>query len=451
MVNSIKRKLLWGSVWTIGGFGISQVMRLATNIVLTRLLAPEVFGIMTIVNSLRTGFELLSDVGISQNIVQSRSGAEPDFFNTAWTIQLIRGLLLWLASIIAAPLIAKFYGIPVLGAIFPVIGLIFVIVGLGSTSVFLLQKQMLVAKRNAFDVFFEFVSAVAHIVAALLNPTIWALVFGGIFAAAMRAVGTHFLIRGVRNRIHFSRKHLGEILGFGKWVFIASLIYFMSGYIDRLYFGSAIPLAMLGVYGIARTLADAASMLASRLMNLIVFPYVSSAKDFPRSELREKIGKIRFRMILLAAVGAASVASSSEFIVQLLYDSRYWDAAWMLPLLCIGSWFAIVSNLNESALLGFGKPMYSAMANTAKLGFLIFGLPLALGSYGMIGAVTVIMLSELVRYVPVVIGARREHFGFVFQDLAATVMMLMTIGVLDVVRWTLDISTITSGLGGPSW
>ena len=49
--------LLKGAVWTIGAYGLGQVLRLATNIFLARLLAPELFGIMLIVDSLRLGIE----------------------------------------------------------------------------------------------------------------------------------------------------------------------------------------------------------------------------------------------------------------------------------------------------------------------------------------------------------------------------------------------------------
>ena len=77
--------------WTIAPYAATQLMRLLTNIVLARLLAPELLGIMVIVNGVRTGVALLTDLGIAQSIVVNRNGDNPDFYNTAWTINLIRG------------------------------------------------------------------------------------------------------------------------------------------------------------------------------------------------------------------------------------------------------------------------------------------------------------------------------------------------------------------------
>src|SRR5665213_3405929 len=101
--------LLRGTAWTLGAFGVSQGLRLVTNVALARLLAPELFGIMVIVNSIRIGIELISDVGIGQNIVHNTDAEKPDFYNTAWTLQLIRSVVLWIVFSAAAIPIAHFY------------------------------------------------------------------------------------------------------------------------------------------------------------------------------------------------------------------------------------------------------------------------------------------------------------------------------------------------------
>jgi hypothetical protein len=51
-----------------------------------RQLAPQIFGLMVEVNGLRTGIELLTDVGVEQNIVHNEKGLEDEFFNTAWIV-----------------------------------------------------------------------------------------------------------------------------------------------------------------------------------------------------------------------------------------------------------------------------------------------------------------------------------------------------------------------------
>ena len=85
-------RLLKDSLATVGAYGVMQALRIATTILLTRLLAPELFGIMVIVNTWRSGVELMSDVGLGPNIIYNKNAELPEFYNTAWSLQIIRGL-----------------------------------------------------------------------------------------------------------------------------------------------------------------------------------------------------------------------------------------------------------------------------------------------------------------------------------------------------------------------
>ena len=66
-----------GMSWTVVTYGLAQFVRLVAVIILTRLLTPELFGIMAIVNSVRTGIDLISDVGFGQSLVQNKNAERP--------------------------------------------------------------------------------------------------------------------------------------------------------------------------------------------------------------------------------------------------------------------------------------------------------------------------------------------------------------------------------------
>ena len=76
---SLKRRVINAGVWSIGGYGLSQAIRFGSNLLLTRLLAPELFGVMSIATVIMGGLSMLSDVGLRQNIIQSRRGHETLF------------------------------------------------------------------------------------------------------------------------------------------------------------------------------------------------------------------------------------------------------------------------------------------------------------------------------------------------------------------------------------
>src|SRR5689334_22026434 len=60
----VKRAAVSSAVWTIGGFALLQILRFGSNLILTRLLAPDIFGVMALVNLFIIGLHMFSDFGI---------------------------------------------------------------------------------------------------------------------------------------------------------------------------------------------------------------------------------------------------------------------------------------------------------------------------------------------------------------------------------------------------
>jgi O-antigen/teichoic acid export membrane protein len=83
-----------------------------------------------------------------------------------------------------------------------------------------------------------------------------------------------------------------EILNFGKWIFVSSVVYFLSVNFDKLYLGGVVPLNMLGVYGIARAISDLLGNLVARLGNYVLFPFIVSHSQMPRADLRAQLAPL---------------------------------------------------------------------------------------------------------------------------------------------------------------
>ena len=101
----------------------------------------------------------------------------------------------------------------------------------------------------------------------------------------------------------------------------------------------------------------------------------------------------------------------------------------------------MLSNINESTLIGFRKPSYGASSSAVKFGLLLIGLPLAFLKYGIVGAIIFVVVSEVLRYVTLSIGQVRERFSFVAQDLAITLSMLGLVGLWEWLRSALGLGT----------
>ena len=192
------------------------------------------------------------------------------------------------ALIVAAP-VSLFYQSPILVYVLPLSGFGIVLSGFTSVSLHLLQKRMQMVKLNAFEMVMSAVSSAAHILFAWISPTVWGLAFGGLISSAATMLGSYFLLSSVKQRFQFSRRYSRDILGFGKWIFVSSIVFFLSTNFDRLYFAKIVPLNILGVYGIARSISELVGLLVWRIGNYVLFPLIASHALMPRADLREQL------------------------------------------------------------------------------------------------------------------------------------------------------------------
>ena len=114
-LGTFKARVLQAGGWIVAGFVLGQALRFAGNLVMTRLLVPEMFGVMALATMVMYGLALFSDLGLRQAIVQSRRGREAAFLNTAWALQIARGFAVWGGALVLSMILifAKDMGIDV--------------------------------------------------------------------------------------------------------------------------------------------------------------------------------------------------------------------------------------------------------------------------------------------------------------------------------------------------
>lgn len=433
-MSSLKKLAIRGAVWTLVGYGLSQSLRLGANLILTRLLIPEMFGLMALVNVFILGLTLFSDIGIGPSIIQHQRGDDPDFLNTAWTIQIIRGFGLWFLCLLIAWPIAQFYSEPQLLWLIPIVGLSTVINGFNSTALFTLKRKISLGKLTVFELGIQLISLSVMLIWAWFNRTIWALIVGNLVSEIFRMVISHRLIPKTYNRFAWEQKALADIFSFGRWIFASTSMTFLAAQADRLILGKLLSFQLLGIYNVAVIFADLPKMVMNRIGNQVIFPVISKQASLPRASLRKKIRQKR-RLILMAATPfLAILVSFGDVLICGLYDERYHDAAWMLPILALGIWPNLLTITMSSSLLAIGKPLYEARGNFFKFCYMVIGLPVGFSLLGVTGAVIMVALNDFPFYAAVSYGLWREQLTVITQDLQATALLIGLITLILIGR-----------------
>ena len=168
-VNSkkLKERAIRGAIFTIVGYGSVQTIRLASNLILTRILFPEAFGLMAIIQVFMQGVAMFSDLGVGASIIQNKRGDDPVFLDTAWTLQVARGALLFIVIFLISTPISRIYNAPILAELMPVAGFSALIGGLMPTKVQTENKNLKLGYLTLMEITSQFLSVLIMISLAL--------------------------------------------------------------------------------------------------------------------------------------------------------------------------------------------------------------------------------------------------------------------------------------------
>jgi len=392
---SLKALVLRGSAWTIFGHGTSTLIRLASSLILTRLLVPEVYGVMSLIWMVLYGLQMFSDVGLGPAIIRDKRGDEPDFLNTAWTVQVIRGVVLWGGACLIAWPIAAFYDQPQLVQLIPAAGLTALISGFASTSLHTSRRRMDFKRLILLELSAQIIGFVVTLLWARVHPTPWAIVAGTLSMSLFNALASHVFLPGIRNTFRLERSSLKVLLGFGKWIFLASIFSFLASQTDRILLGYYVDMAQLGIYYVAMTVGVGAHVLAVKIVSTVMLPAYSKVLQTQAHRLRDAVYRSRLGLdaLLILPVGALMVLSNS--VIEFLYDPRYHEAGWMLQIICVRVLMTPSLTNSETCLIALGRSKYTFVQNVCRSIWMLVCIPLGWSLAGMQGIIWAVALSEL--------------------------------------------------------
>lgn len=383
---SLTAKVMRSSGLTVLGFGFSQALRLASNLLLTRLLFPEAFGLMALVMVFMVGLQMFSDFGIGPSVMRSERGDEPAFLDTVWTVQIIRGVALFVIGCLLAAPVAVFYGEPILFWMLIVASVQFLVLGLMPTRRETANRHLTLGKLTLLEMVSQVISLVVIVGLALALQSVWALVIGTLIGACIQVVIMSAFLPGHRNSLHWDKAAAHEVIHFGKWIFLSTIFGFLLAQGDKLILGKFLALDVFGVYNIGFFLGSFPLMLGLVVITRVLIPIYRSC---PPLESRENFQKLRrMRVVATAGLYAAlsAVGFSGVWLVDLLYDDRYVHAGPIVTLIaCIQIPLVIGLTYDQAALAaGDSKRFFFVSATKATL--LVAGLLIGAQLGGLVGA-----------------------------------------------------------------
>ncbi|MEM7620117.1 MAG: oligosaccharide flippase family protein [Pseudomonadota bacterium] len=409
---SLRSRIIHSASFILSGHVLGQIIRLGGNLITTRLLAPDLFGVMAIVFTVVAGLEMMSDLGIHQSIIRSKNAEKLSFRRTAWVFQILRNIILAIICFIIAMILAIFqhanlipagqvYGDKNLPIALGIIALSTAIMGFASIDRYLADRQIKFGRGSLLQILMQLVSVITVIAWALVDPSIMALAFGTLVGQTFYAAFSHVLFYSGASRFEWNKEAASELFHFGKWLIVSSALGFITSRADKLLFGFIMTTADLGRYAIAMALIEAIKQVFIKLGHLW-FPVLSEiARDRPEkfSESYYRIRKYQDIVIFLCAGG---LMATGDMVIDILYDDRYAAAGWMLQIMALSMIFTVF-NVKNHILLIEGKTVIFCAIKGIGAVVMLFGVPIAFYTFGIVGALLVAASVEIAGNIVVVI------------------------------------------------
>lgn len=362
-VPSLKQRVLRGSAWTLGGFAASQVIRLGSNLIVSRLLFPEAFGLMALVFTFLSGLEMLSDLGIGPSIIQNNRGDDPKFLNTAWVLSIARSLVLWLVACAIAYPVSQFYNQPILVYLLPVAGLTTLMQGFTSTKWMLANRNLKLEWLTILDLIIQLAGVIAMVSAAFIvrslnapqDIAVWALAIGSLIGCLMRVVLSHWVLPGPKNQFDWDPASFQELQHFGRWIFVSTLLTFFVFQGSNLIIPRLLGVGFLGVYSFASNLSQVAASITGAINSRVLYPsYAELVRERPE-RLRPVLKRARLVLNGVNWVVSLVFIFFGKTLIGIMYDARYADAGWILQILSVGALVSLLGGTYGNVLLAQGK------------------------------------------------------------------------------------------------
>ncbi len=402
---SLKGRALKGGAVALGGFGAAQGLRLLSNLVMTRLLAPDAFGLMALVLSIEILIGMLSDLGLDASIVRSKKGDDPVFLATARTMQLARSLLIAVAMLAVAaaltmtPLAAAFpgasvYADPRLPAFMALMALSVAITGFSAMRIALHNRTLNLVPVIRLELGTQVVAIIATIGGALVGLGAYSLALGAVISAAAKVIGSHLFLSGPPARFGFDRTHFKEIFGYGKWLLLASTLGWMALRGDQVIFGALFDKVAFGLYSIGVIWIFTGRNLIELVQRRVAYPALAEL----HRERPHDLTRVYRRMRLVYEGGClalfAAVVAFADIAVEILYPDAYADVAHYIRLLSVSLLLAPYRLLSSVLLTGGDSRRYAVVS--AAPGIALFALtPAIFHEAGADAAIVFVSLTPL--------------------------------------------------------
>ncbi len=382
-----------GGAWLFSLRLCNRALFVVRTLVLARVLLPQDFGLMGIALLSVSALETLSVTGFDRALIQ-REHAPDEFWDTAWLVGVVRGVILAGLIYLVAPWVVGFFNRPDGLWIVRAIGFAPLIRGLANPGVIRYFKDLKFNRFFIYEFGITFSDIVVAISLALIYRSVWALVLGNLIGQLVGML-ISYLVHPHRIRLRFDKQAFRELFGYGRWVAGSQILYFILTQGYDAFVGRILGATSLGFYQMAYRLSTLSATESIIVLSNVAFPaYSMMNKDIERMR-SAYLRVLRVATLMSFPIGVMIILLGSDFTKMVLGPN--WIP--MIPIIQILAVYGLVLSLRATTgpvFMALGRPDLPAKISFAKLLFMMLTIWPLIDHYGLSGAAWAITANALV-------------------------------------------------------
>jgi len=393
LVKQLSQQVVKGSIWVFSLRFAQQLFDFLRIIILARFLAPADFGLMGIAMVTMATLETFSYMGLQQALIQRENISNP-YLDTAWTLSLFRGILVFGMLYAFAPHASLFFKTPEAVLIIRVTGIAILLQAFTNIGIVTFQKELAFDRQFIYQCTGVVASFAVSLVTVYFLRNVWAIVFGFLSGHLTRLV-VSYAIHPYRPRISFNYEKAGELLTFGKWLMGSSIVIFLFSQGDDIFVGRVLGVTMLGFYQLAYRISNTPTSEIASIISQVTFPAYSKMQNRSTSLQTGYVKVYRTTLLLAIPVTGGIYVLAPEFTEIFLTD-KWMPIVPIIRVLVIFGLFRAIGSTSSILFHGIGRPKVATQWETVRLFILIvFIYPFTI-RFGIIGTACAVLVSQII-------------------------------------------------------
>ncbi len=361
MGEKLVHRVATGVAWSTAEKLCSMLLQMGVSIIVARLLVPEDFGVVAILTFFTAVSSTIIDGGFSQTLLRKASVTD-DEYKSVFTFNMAVAVALYALFVAIAPLLARYYNLPIITSVAPVLLLVLPLNAIGIIQNTNLAREFRFGVLSRINFIASMVAGVVAVAVALCGGGVWALVAQRVCVVATKSLLLWW--RGDwRGEGRADKRAWCEMAPFSFRLMSTDIVSAVYGNVSQLFIGKIYSADTLGYFNQAQKIKDLPVQSAVLSVQSVTYPALAKIKDDTAkfAESYRKVLMISAFVMTPAMVGMSAVA---EPLFKVMLGEK---------------WLPTVPYFEVIALSGIFYPLAMLAYNVLKVhsnGSIIFRLEL---------------------------------------------------------------------------